>query len=232
MVKSATPRLKPYQLRRGASDEPLALVRTWWTIPAIYLSDVCLAARVLPQRPEAQHQWDATDAKEDLYRLLRWIGQMAWEHNLARPVAGVAAQSDFRRFGRPVAEQAKGWGGEQDWHRGGFALYVESGGEAAANDRILDLIEPTPHELETFKPRNPRDTDTLLAEIRQHLPTRAPKIAAGHTEDLRSALDEWARAWGAEAATTGGVGIEESPLAESVETIVVRAERLAGGHGS
>lgn len=188
------PNIEKYRLRLDDGSDVKPGSRLWQT-QGIYLSDVCLAVKLSPRSGiHASEQ----ELRDDLQTLLRLIGQEAMDHNLLRPVAGFIA-------GGPDAKTIATWAADQDWHRGAFTLYAESGENSPRLEALLDpqpeIFKEPPHQrtakeiLDAVEKRWNEDPDpaasasvfqTILGRVRDYDQSeRKP-------DDVKAALSAWA----------------------------------------
>lgn len=132
----------------------------FWTIRGIYASGVVLAIHVEPPKklPERlDHQ------KVSLRQLARLVSQLAMEADFVRPVAVVLSwPHDAHRA------DVQAWEADQDWHRGGFLLYVVKDDDQA-RARLEDLLAPQPVAFQATEVED-RSEPALLAKLQQQPP--------------------------------------------------------------
>ena len=153
-------------LLKNESGEWVRLKCTWLIAQEIYMSDICIAVHLVPRQPRDSAQWSLEGAREKLYTFLRWLGHLAMEEDLVRPVAGVASEDDFKKFGTAALNGVKQWGADQEWHRGSFTFYLERNDEEVKK-RLADLLDPTPEIIDRYKPQEAKDTEYYLKHIRE-----------------------------------------------------------------
>ena len=194
--------LQKFLLRNG-DRERVCLKCTWLIAQEIYISDICIAAHLVSRQPRDSAQWSLEGAREELYPFLRWLGHLAMEEDLVRPVAGVASEDDFKKFGTAALNAVKQWGADQEWHRGSFTFYLERNNEEVI-ERLADLLDPTPEIIDRYEPQEAKDTEYYLKHIREKSKPVEPegrdieKLYSSLTAGLESsakgessALKEW-----------------------------------------
>ncbi len=132
----------------------------FWTIRGIYASGVVIAIHVEPPKklPEKlDHQ------KASLRQFARLVSQLAMEADFVRPVAVVLSwPHDAHRA------DVQAWEADQDWHRGGFLLYVVKDDDQA-RARLEDLLAPQPVAFQATEVED-RSEPALLAKLQQQPP--------------------------------------------------------------
>jgi hypothetical protein len=149
-----------------------------WKRRGIYLSEVSLAVQVAP----TMSHWSAEerdDAKEGLYAYLQRVHQIALEHSLICPVACVVS---LDRLPDDMRRDIQGWSGDQDWHRGSFALYTECD-ETKSRERLADLLEPTAPVLAEDPKEKPRGAQWHIGQLESAL-ENVPADAMAHARQL------------------------------------------------
>jgi len=173
-----------------------------WRIVELYLSDACFCVRLRPSDEsklhEAHRQGDPDglwrSAKSELRAMMRFIRQTAHEY---RPISPLVALIELQSEGTPASGSAeggrdddgecgwgpapttlarlRGWSGDQDWHRGDFALYAVQGPDEAIK-RLRDLLQPLPEgwvEQRTIEARElSQIIQAVVAELRSKAATK------------------------------------------------------------
>ncbi|MEZ5584386.1 MAG: hypothetical protein R3F37_17970 [Candidatus Competibacteraceae bacterium] len=175
--ESSENRIEKFKLKSSKNrNNTLALYRNWWLAKEIYLSDISIAVHLHPCSPEGTNEWKVNEAKEELYGFLRWFGHTALENNLMRPIAGVTLDKYYDKYGANVLEEISRWGADQEWHRGSFTLYIEHQESTSSHnlviDRLADLLDPIPEDLENYEPKDPKNNDAILKEIAKFIDSR------------------------------------------------------------
>ncbi len=182
-------------LRLNASEGSALKVQTeHWRCDGIYLSDICLAAHLMPLQAG-----DLEALKADLRALLRGLGQLALRNNLWRPIVGVIEDA---------SGQLGHLGADQEWHRGDFLVFVEEGDSTG---RLADLLLPGQQlpalRRERVEPRDPawfrRELEQGLARSEQADSIRglveillpAPKPGQSQTAAADTAITEGFAGW-------------------------------------
>ncbi len=150
-----------------------------WGVTRVHLSVAALCVTVRPRRPSALTPTQARGTcKEELRTLLRFVAQLAAEYGLLRPVVGIVlldtcshtgdhARSDSGNDEPPWVQVVRDWGGDQDWHRGEFLLFVETDHQEYCR-RCLDLLAPAPDAWSRTESPEPRKASEVLAAAREH----------------------------------------------------------------
>ncbi len=169
---SANNQLEKFRLGKDGKHGNLqrALSNTYWRCREIYISNVCIALHLTPQKTEGEA------LKAELYQLLRAVWQTALLCNLTRPVVAVISSHDGQPLDDCEYRKFVRWSMEQNWHQGHFCLYVESprlqqgdgknGGEFDAERILLDLLAPEPQDIPETEWRT---FETIESDIRQQL---------------------------------------------------------------
>jgi hypothetical protein len=163
MTANDDERIGTYLLKK-TNGEPVVLSNRLWKVAGIYLSDICLAIRLEPNKQESNVNGNDQTRKDDLYALMRGIKNLAIEHDFVRPVAGIIAKEDFDNS-NIAPETIQRWSSDQDWHRGAFILYVENG-HSDCMKRLSDLLHPVIQPLSglDLQPKEPRKMEEEFKE--------------------------------------------------------------------
>lgn len=93
----------------------------WWICEAVYVSDVCIAVHLVPNKHYSDGQ---NESRKALYKLLRNISATALITDIVRPVAAVISNRDSAPVNKDDYTELNKWSADQAWHRGHFCLYV------------------------------------------------------------------------------------------------------------
>ena len=177
------------QRSRGTEDpsESISIKGDHWIAKKIYVSDICIAVLIVPAKEyaEKRENSDGMTVKEELNALLRSISNLAMEHNLLRPVAGVIWEKDLQDHNFEEKDY-KTWESDQDWHRGAFTLYLVPWSEKNKKcvfELLKDLLDPMVEPLNAER-KEPRDMGELIRNA------FADVLRRGDYEDSRSSFAE------------------------------------------
>jgi len=110
-----------------------------WRREGIYVGPICVAVHLsVVAGTRIDDDRSLGEAKEALFRYLRQAHQVVLDHGIVLPLAAVIERSGASSGSRLDVALAT-WGSDQGWHRGGFTLYVEDGGDAVGL-RLQDLV--------------------------------------------------------------------------------------------
>ena len=132
--------------------------RRRWRRLGIYGSNICVAVHLSPRITDPITD---AEAKRSLFSYLRQVHLVTLEFGSIYPVAGVIVAAD-----KPAVKKMQAWTSDQNWHRGGFTLYVVER-EEEAKDRLVDLLDPTVKDLVYKNEEEPRDLEWFAEKMRE-----------------------------------------------------------------
>ncbi|MEO5367099.1 MAG: hypothetical protein H7831_12290 [Magnetococcus sp. WYHC-3] len=149
--------IKQYRI----GPEPTLFPSTCFITKSFYLSPICAVLHLSPnfslnQEGVGANKTAQDNVKEDLFRLLRKWNQLILSHGAVYPLAGVLETPN-----ESMAKMMRSWGGDQEWHRGGFTLFVE---EDKPYKRLADLLLPPRSDLISPPPEGETRTLTWFRE--------------------------------------------------------------------
>ena len=137
--------------------------RRRWRRLGIYRSDICVAVHLSPRITGPINGEVEDEAKRSLFSYLTQVHHVTLEFGGIYPVAGVIVAADKLA---PLVEEMQAWTSDQNWHRGGFALYVV-GSQEEAEDRLVDLLDPTVEDLVYENEEDPRGLEWFAEKMRE-----------------------------------------------------------------
>ena len=152
--------------RQIVGPEPLDSTpphRRRWRRLGIYGSNICVAVYLSPRITDPITDAVEDEAKRSLFSYLRQVHLATLESGGIYPVAGVIVAA---HKSAPLVKKMQAWTSDQNWHRGGFALYVV-GSEKEAEDRLVDLLDPTVEDLVYENKEDPRGLEWFAEKMRE-----------------------------------------------------------------
>lgn len=165
MIESESERSKLDGLRI-VGPEPLDSTpphRRRWRRLGIYGSNICVAVHLSPRITDPITDAVGDEAKRSLFSYLRQVHDATLEFGGIYPVAGVIVAADKPTL---LVKKMQAWTSDQNWHRGGFALYVV-GSQEEAKDRLIDLLDPTVEDLVYENEEDPRGLEWFAEKMRE-----------------------------------------------------------------